>query len=40
MAKEAVEHFELPELSQVIFYAMLLNEANRLGVLHGKALEH
>ncbi|KAJ8447870.1 hypothetical protein Cgig2_012005 [Carnegiea gigantea] len=38
MAKEAVGRFELPELPQVIFYAMLLNEvggrtwANALGI--------
>ncbi|KAJ8433390.1 hypothetical protein Cgig2_019180 [Carnegiea gigantea] len=35
MAEEAAEHFELPKLPQVIFYAMLLNEAKGLGVLHG-----
>ncbi|KAJ8428641.1 hypothetical protein Cgig2_017140 [Carnegiea gigantea] len=37
VAKEAAEDYELPELPQVIFYAMLLNEAKRLGVLHGRA---
>ncbi|KAJ8442131.1 LOW QUALITY PROTEIN: hypothetical protein Cgig2_011321 [Carnegiea gigantea] len=36
--EEAAEDYELPDLSQVIFYAMLLNEAERLGVLHGRAL--
>ncbi|KAJ8429187.1 hypothetical protein Cgig2_028760 [Carnegiea gigantea] len=34
MAEEAAQRFKLPELSQVIFYAMLLNEAERLGVLY------
>ncbi|KAJ8445075.1 hypothetical protein Cgig2_022595 [Carnegiea gigantea] len=38
VAEEAVEDYELLELPQVIFYAMLLNEARRLGVLHGRAL--
>ncbi|KAJ8442696.1 LOW QUALITY PROTEIN: hypothetical protein Cgig2_001789 [Carnegiea gigantea] len=38
VVEEAAERFELPELHQVIFYAMLLNEADRLGVLHGRAL--
>jgi len=38
VAKEAVEYYELPELPQVIFYAMLLNEAERLGVVQGRAL--
>ncbi|KAJ8427748.1 hypothetical protein Cgig2_008552 [Carnegiea gigantea] len=38
MAEEAAEDYELPELPQVIFYMMLLNEAERLGVLHGRAL--
>jgi len=38
MAEEAAENYEHPELPQVIFYAMLLNEAERLGVLHGRAL--
>jgi len=38
VAKEAAEHFELPELPQVIFYVMLLNEAERLGVLYGRGL--
>ncbi|KAJ8428174.1 hypothetical protein Cgig2_015615 [Carnegiea gigantea] len=33
VAKEATQHFELLELPPVIFYAMLLNEAERLGVL-------
>ncbi|KAJ8435870.1 hypothetical protein Cgig2_028578 [Carnegiea gigantea] len=30
----ATRCFELPELPQVIFYAILLSEAERLGVLH------
>ncbi|KAJ8437666.1 hypothetical protein Cgig2_028604 [Carnegiea gigantea] len=38
VAEEAAEHFELLELPQVIFYAMLLNKAERLGVLHARAL--
>ncbi|KAJ8427499.1 hypothetical protein Cgig2_028170 [Carnegiea gigantea] len=38
VAKEAARHFELPELPQVIFYAMLLNEVERLGVLHRRTL--
>ena len=38
MAEEAAEHFELPELPQVIFYAMLLNKTERLGVLHGRTV--
>ena len=38
VGKEAAGCFELPELPQVIFYAMLLNEAERLGVLHGQML--
>ncbi|KAJ8441378.1 hypothetical protein Cgig2_009086 [Carnegiea gigantea] len=38
VAEEAAEHFELPELPQVIFYAMLLSEAKGLGVLHGRVL--
>jgi len=38
VAEEAAGHFELPELPQVIFYAMLLNVAERLGVLHGHTL--
>ncbi|KAJ8445040.1 hypothetical protein Cgig2_022560 [Carnegiea gigantea] len=33
VAEEASEYYELPELPQVIFYAMLLNEAERLGVV-------
>ncbi|KAJ8420864.1 hypothetical protein Cgig2_021280 [Carnegiea gigantea] len=35
VSKEAARRFELLELSQVIFYAMLLNEVERLGVLYG-----
>ena len=35
MTEKAARCFELPELSQVIFYAMLLNEAERLGGLYG-----
>jgi len=38
VAEEAAQRFELPELPQVIFYVMLLNEAERLGVLHGWTL--
>ena len=38
VAKEAVEDYVLPELPRAIFYVMLLNEAKRLGVLHGRAL--
>ncbi|KAJ8443504.1 hypothetical protein Cgig2_016987 [Carnegiea gigantea] len=34
-AEQAAAQFELPKLPQVIFYAMLLNVAKRLGVLHG-----
>ncbi|KAJ8441484.1 hypothetical protein Cgig2_011161 [Carnegiea gigantea] len=38
MAEEATRRFKLPELPQLIFYAMLLNEAERLGVFHGQML--
>jgi len=38
VAKEAAQCFELPELPQVIFYAMLLNDVERLGILHGQTL--
>ncbi|KAJ8424732.1 hypothetical protein Cgig2_010032 [Carnegiea gigantea] len=38
VAEEAVGHFTLPELAHVIFYAMILNEAMRLGVLHRRTL--
>ncbi|KAJ8453133.1 LOW QUALITY PROTEIN: hypothetical protein Cgig2_008017 [Carnegiea gigantea] len=38
MAEEAAEHFKLPELPHVIFYAILLNDAETLGVLHGRVL--
>ncbi|KAJ8438013.1 LOW QUALITY PROTEIN: hypothetical protein Cgig2_029994 [Carnegiea gigantea] len=38
VAEEAAEDYELVELSQVIFYVILLNEVERLGVLHGRAL--
>ncbi|KAJ8433086.1 hypothetical protein Cgig2_014134 [Carnegiea gigantea] len=34
----AAAYYELPELPQAIFYAMLLNEAEELGVLHGPRL--
>ncbi|KAJ8432369.1 hypothetical protein Cgig2_021903 [Carnegiea gigantea] len=34
----AAAYYELPELPQAIFYAMLLNEAEKLGVLHGPRL--
>ncbi|KAJ8436973.1 LOW QUALITY PROTEIN: hypothetical protein Cgig2_012260 [Carnegiea gigantea] len=36
VAEEAAEYYELPELPQVIFYAILLNKAERLGVLQGR----
>ncbi|KAJ8420761.1 hypothetical protein Cgig2_030937 [Carnegiea gigantea] len=38
MAEEVVGRFELLELPQVIFYAMLMNKAVKLGVLHGRTL--
>ncbi|KAJ8429720.1 hypothetical protein Cgig2_013792 [Carnegiea gigantea] len=38
MAERAAEFSEPPELPLVIFYAMLLNEAEKLGVLHGLRL--
>ncbi|KAJ8420396.1 LOW QUALITY PROTEIN: hypothetical protein Cgig2_013883 [Carnegiea gigantea] len=38
VAELAVEHYELPELPQAIFYAMLLNEAEKLSVLQGLRL--
>ncbi|KAJ8428574.1 hypothetical protein Cgig2_021632 [Carnegiea gigantea] len=38
VAENAAKDNELPELPQVIIYAMLLNEAERFGVLHGRAL--
>ena len=38
MVEEAAGCFGLLELPHVIFYAMLLNEAERLGVLHGRTL--
>ena len=38
MAEEVAEYYELPELPQVIFYTMLLNKVERLGVLQGRAL--
>ncbi|KAJ8435553.1 LOW QUALITY PROTEIN: hypothetical protein Cgig2_015408 [Carnegiea gigantea] len=38
VAEEAAKYCELLELPQVIFYAMLLNEVERLGVLQGQAL--
>ncbi|KAJ8432823.1 hypothetical protein Cgig2_008537 [Carnegiea gigantea] len=38
LAEQAVEHYELPELPQVFFCTMLLNEVERLGVLHGQRL--
>ncbi|KAJ8442135.1 hypothetical protein Cgig2_011325 [Carnegiea gigantea] len=37
-AKQAAAYYELSELPQAIFYAMLLNEAEELGVLHGPRL--
>ncbi|KAJ8435821.1 hypothetical protein Cgig2_017116 [Carnegiea gigantea] len=39
VAEEAAEHFELLKLPQLIFYTMLLNEAERLEVLHRRALQ-
>ncbi|KAJ8438390.1 hypothetical protein Cgig2_006308 [Carnegiea gigantea] len=33
VAKQAAEDYELPKFAQAIFYPMLLNEAERLGVL-------
>ncbi|KAJ8442188.1 hypothetical protein Cgig2_005128 [Carnegiea gigantea] len=38
VAEQAAEYYGLPELPQVIFYAMLINEAERLGVLQGQRL--
>jgi len=38
MAEEASEDYETLELAQVIFYSMLLNEAERLGVFNGRTL--
>ncbi|KAJ8431112.1 hypothetical protein Cgig2_015680 [Carnegiea gigantea] len=38
VAEEVAQRFELPELPPVIFYRMLLNEAERLGVLYGQML--
>jgi len=38
VAEEAAGRFELSEPPQVIFYPMLLNEVERLGVLHGRTL--
>ena len=38
VVEEAAQDYELPELPHVISYVMLLNEAKRLGVLHGRAL--
>jgi len=34
-AEGAAADFELPEMVQATFYAMLLNEAVELGVVHG-----
>jgi len=39
VTEEAAEYYELPELPQVIFYAMLLNEVERFGVLQGRPLQ-
>ncbi|KAJ8438368.1 LOW QUALITY PROTEIN: hypothetical protein Cgig2_027353 [Carnegiea gigantea] len=36
--REAAEYYELPELPQVIFNAMLLNESEKLGVLQGRVI--
>ncbi|KAJ8433523.1 hypothetical protein Cgig2_006670 [Carnegiea gigantea] len=38
VAEQSAKHYKLLEVPQVIFYSMLLNEAKRLGVLHGKRL--
>jgi len=38
-AEQAAKHYKLPELLQAIFYAMLLSEAKKLGVLHGPRLQ-
>ena len=38
MAEQATAHYELPKLPQAIFYAMLLNEAEKLGMLQGLRL--
>ncbi|KAJ8420374.1 hypothetical protein Cgig2_026993 [Carnegiea gigantea] len=35
---QAAAYYELPELPQAIFYAMLLKAADKLGVLHGPRL--
>jgi len=39
VARKAAEYYELPKLPQVMFYATLLNEAEKLGVLQGRALQ-
>ncbi|KAJ8426225.1 hypothetical protein Cgig2_003850 [Carnegiea gigantea] len=36
--EEAGEYYELPKLPEVIFYVMLLNEAERIGVMQGQTL--
>jgi len=38
VVEEATYYYELSELPQVIFYAILLNEAERFGVLQARAL--
>ncbi|KAJ8444871.1 LOW QUALITY PROTEIN: hypothetical protein Cgig2_029802 [Carnegiea gigantea] len=38
VAEEAARRFGPPKLPRVNFYAMLLNEAERLGVLYGRTL--
>ena len=38
MAEQVAAYYELPELPQAIFCTMLLNEAEKLGVLHGPRL--
>ena len=38
VAEKAAQCFQLSELPQVIFYAILLREAKRLGALHGRTL--
>ncbi|KAJ8438252.1 hypothetical protein Cgig2_030617 [Carnegiea gigantea] len=36
VAEQAAEYYELPELPQVIFYAMLLNEVERLRIYEAR----
>jgi len=39
VGEQAAKYYELPELRQVIFYAMLQYKAERLWVLQGQALQ-